>query len=614
MPTVTLNLPETTFVSSALPNSNFLIYPLIYVGTDPSFYGCTGLINVTLPVLPKSVVSAMLQLSVIVKSGASPSTVAVSQLSADFSAKTVTYNSMPSLISTATQFSVAAKDLYTSIQADITDVVNAWLSGAAVNHGIALTVSDGTIVQFGTNNIIYEPYFPKLILTYSSTPVPTGQPYGYVYNTDSQSVAREDPILFTDSGPMDHVTHDAGSDSVVVQSAGLYAVWYRVTGTGANQFAVFQNEAVLLNSIYGTPVANNTGMTMVNAAANDVITLRNHTSGGSVTLDSKAGGSEFSVSASLTLLKVGPNATPNPLLTGVNAAQDTAAMLTAIQNPALGLDLSTFNQLSTNQQQYVLGALIANRPTLGYLTVPDVQAMVNYLVAYAQTNVPDLNSIYVMAGAVGGNGSIALPFGDIQTGIDAVNPGGTVHVLGGTYTPSSTIQINSNITLIGISGQSILDLTLTLNVGLKVSADGVVVSGLTFNAANYNAPTIMQMLEVEGSNCTIMKNTFNGTHVVQSAIEITADQTALVISQNQIHDVAFGIKVQANTQCGIHYNNIYTSGYGIWIQTNFAQIDGNFWTGGSANMQDIALDSSVAGSYDQAALSAQNNGATIFVV
>lgn len=34
MPTVTLNLPDTTFVSSALPGTNFLFYPLIYVGTD----------------------------------------------------------------------------------------------------------------------------------------------------------------------------------------------------------------------------------------------------------------------------------------------------------------------------------------------------------------------------------------------------------------------------------------------------------------------------------------------------------------------------------------------------------------------------------------------------
>jgi hypothetical protein len=111
MPTVTLNLPDTTFVSLALPGTNFSVYPLIYVGNDPGFYGCTGLINAALPVLPKKVDSAYLQLSVIVKSGAAPSTVAVSQLSAYFNAKTVTYNSMPSLISTATQFSVAVSDL-----------------------------------------------------------------------------------------------------------------------------------------------------------------------------------------------------------------------------------------------------------------------------------------------------------------------------------------------------------------------------------------------------------------------------------------------------------------------------------------------------------------------
>lgn len=85
MPILTFNLPDTTFISSAQPDMNLSFYPLIYVGTDPSYRNCIGLINVTLPQLPVSRVdSALLQLSVIVKSGANPSPIVVNQVTNSF--------------------------------------------------------------------------------------------------------------------------------------------------------------------------------------------------------------------------------------------------------------------------------------------------------------------------------------------------------------------------------------------------------------------------------------------------------------------------------------------------------------------------------------------------
>ena len=69
MPIMSFNLPYTTFISLVQPDMNLFFYPLIYVGTDPSYKNCTGLISVTLPQLPVNRVdSALLQLSVIVKS------------------------------------------------------------------------------------------------------------------------------------------------------------------------------------------------------------------------------------------------------------------------------------------------------------------------------------------------------------------------------------------------------------------------------------------------------------------------------------------------------------------------------------------------------------------
>lgn len=611
MPTVTLNLPETTFVSSAQASNNFLFYPLMYVGTDPSYQDCTSLINVALPTLPKRVDSAFLQLSVIVKSGAAPSTVAVSQLGAAFDAKTVTYSSMPALISTATAFNVSASDLYTSIQADVTDIVNAWLSGAAANNGIALTNSDGTIIQFGTNNIVYAPYFPKLIIRYSDTPVPTEQPYGYIYNTDGQSVDQERAIQFTSNGPMEQMTHRAGSSSVVIESAGLYAVWYRVTGTGANQFAVFQNSGVILSSVYGTTLANNTGTAMVNAAQGDRITLRNHTSSGSVTLNNTAGGSAPGVSASLTILRIGPNVAPEPSLADVNAAETNDEMLSAISNPALGLNLTGYNSLTADQQQFVLAGLLSQRPTLGYLTVPDVQAMLDYEVTLVPYE-PDPNNIYVKAGATGGNGSIALPFGDIQMGIDAVNPGGTVHILSGTYRIASTISIEkSNITLAGVPGASIVDMNDIPSIGCWAFADGITLNNLTLVRS---VGGIFTMLLLAANDCLLTNNTFSGNPAASiTAIDFSMNQGNNLISLNKIHDVTTGIRLQPDERCAVTNNNIYNTYDGILVQTTLAQIESNFWTGGSGNVFDIILDSSVAGSYDQAALSAQNNGANIGV-
>lgn len=172
MPTVTVNIPNTTFISSSQPDSNFSFFPLIYTGTDPEFSSCTGLLRISLPELPVNQVdSAFLQLSVIVKSGASPSPVVVNEVTSSFDPSTVTYNTRPDFSPTASTISISTADLYTAVKIDVTALVNGWLNGTVPNNGIALTNADGvTIVEFATNNIVYEPYFPELVLTYSSTP------------------------------------------------------------------------------------------------------------------------------------------------------------------------------------------------------------------------------------------------------------------------------------------------------------------------------------------------------------------------------------------------------------------------------------------------------------
>ncbi len=173
MATVTVNLPETTFVSSANPNSNYSFYPLIYTGVDPAFGTCIGYLNISLPDLPVSVVdSAKLRLSVIVKNGGNSSPIAVLRATEPFSTSSVTYLTQPAVVPTASGINVTTADLYQTVEIDITALVNQWISGALPNDGIALANADvTTLVEFATNVISYPPYFPQLVITYSTSPV-----------------------------------------------------------------------------------------------------------------------------------------------------------------------------------------------------------------------------------------------------------------------------------------------------------------------------------------------------------------------------------------------------------------------------------------------------------
>ena len=174
----------------------------------------------------------------------------------------------------------------------------------------------------------------------------------------------------------------------------------------------FKNDDPIPGSTYGTGGVNSgyTGMVIINAGAGDQITLRNHTSAGPVTLDNAAGGTETGVSASVMILKIGAAVTPDPQLEAVNNAQDIAQMRAAITDPALGLDLDGFDSLSTAAQDMVLGDLLANRPDLGYMTVAALQETLDKAV----NETVDPENIRVKAGSVGGDGSLAHPFGTIS--------------------------------------------------------------------------------------------------------------------------------------------------------------------------------------------------------
>ncbi len=173
MPSITVNLANTTFVSSAQPYSNFNFFPVMYIGTDSTYQNSSGLLQFVLPTIPALWVdSAVMQFSLILKNQATPTVVTVNRATSAFDTNTVTYATQPAFTPTASQVSVTQSDLYLRVSFDITTLVNSWLAGTYPNYGIVLTSSDDA-VQFATNAITYQPYFPTLTLTYSSTP-PSG--------------------------------------------------------------------------------------------------------------------------------------------------------------------------------------------------------------------------------------------------------------------------------------------------------------------------------------------------------------------------------------------------------------------------------------------------------
>lgn len=618
MPTVSVSIPDTTFVSSSQPTQNFSFYPLMYVGSDPTFLDCIGLMEIELPPLPvTSVDSAVLQLSVIVKTGDEPSTIVVNRVTSPFDADTVTYNTLPSFVATSSQVSIDTSDLYTIVEIDITTIVNQWLSGTADNYGIALTNPEGvTLVQFGTNNIVYEPYFPKLVITYSDTPTPPSDNlYGYIYNTDNQTILVNDAIPFSKNGALHGIIHDIDTESIIIENAGIYAVWYTVSGIESGQFTLFKNQTPVPGSTYGTRVQDNqiTGFVIINAAAGDQVTLRNYESAGSVSLDNAAGGAQTSVSASVMILKIGAPITQDPELDAVNNAQNIVQMREAITDPALGLNLEGFNMLSTIAQDIVLEGLLLNRPDLGYTSVADLQEALDNAV----NEVVDPENIRVKAGSVVGNGSFAHPFGSITDGISAVVPGGTVHIAEGTYDILTQINVNkAGITLLGETGA---ELILKADIiPMLITGAGVTIQGLIMTS---DIPYPKEFIQIGAPDVKLIANTIYGPDqgpnmsdwVVNRAVVSQVNTQNVLLQNNTFYSLRTGMYINPDTTGAINNNVVYNTKGGFLVDRAFTTFVGNSW-GTPANEFDIVLleGTTTEAPYDDLQqLSLDNDNATI---
>ncbi|CAN5194486.1 hypothetical protein BH09DEP1_BH09DEP1_0810 [soil metagenome] len=133
------------------------------------------------------------------------------------------------------------------------------------------------------------------------------QGFGYIYALIPQTVAIEAPVLFDSNGPLVGVTHAPASPSIVVVSAGTYAIAFSVSGTEPNQFAIFVNGVAAPSTVYGSGAGTQqtTGAQVILVlGVGDTITLVNHSSAAAVTLASFVGGTQANVTAAVTLARL----------------------------------------------------------------------------------------------------------------------------------------------------------------------------------------------------------------------------------------------------------------------------------------------------------------------
>ncbi|MET3656531.1 collagen-like protein [Sporosarcina psychrophila] len=98
------------------------------------------------------------------------------------------------------------------------------------------------------------------------------------------------------------IVHTLGTSQIIVNIPGDYEVTFSVSGTEPNQFALFLNGSLVAGTIYGSGAGTqqNNGQAIIAIVANDVLTLRNHSSA-AVGLASVIGGTQANVNASIVI-------------------------------------------------------------------------------------------------------------------------------------------------------------------------------------------------------------------------------------------------------------------------------------------------------------------------
>lgn len=233
---------------------------------------------------------------------------------------------------------------------------------------------------------------------------------------------------------------------------------------------------------------------------------------------------------------------------------------------------------------------------------------------------PNPFNVYVHAGAAGGDGTQANPFGTIQEGINAVSPGGTVNILGGTYPITAQMVINKE----GITLEGRPDTLIVLQtpvIPMLVTGRGITLRGLNITS---DIPYAVEFIQFAGVNHKLIENIIFGPPqsgpssgwIVNRGFVTQGNVTGLTVKNNIFYSMRQPAYLNPNST-GHIVNNVVYDTRGWVVDRAIFVFSGNSW-GIPENTEDNGADISLlAGTitgapYDPiTALSENNNMAAI---
>ena len=205
---------------------------------------------------------------------------------------------------------------------------------------------------------------------------------------------------------------------------------------------------------------------------------------------------------------------------------------------------------------------------------------------------PNPFNVYVQAGAAGGDGTQAEPFGTIQEGIAAVSPGGTVNVLAGTYPITAQVLINkADVTLKGYPNTLII--LEAAVIPFLVTGSGVTLRGLTITS---DIPYAVEFIQFAGTNHKLIENVIFGPvqagpssgWVVNRGFVTQGNVTNLMVQNNVFYSMRQPAYLNPNSTGHIVDNVVYST-RGWVVDGAIFVFSGNSW-GIPENTEDDGAD------------------------
>ena len=326
MPVAIVNPRDDAYISLLNPNTNFGFSSLLFTGrfVQPNdIFRSLLKFDLSGAVPPgNTVINASLNLFVFRKdlpnSVLSPQTVSVFANTSNFLESTVTWNNAPAINPTIYSKVVTDADVNNYISINITNVVIGWLNNSIPNYGVTLVGIENiidTILGYFSKEwhvSIQRPFLSIEFIPSGSTcaTCPTGATgvtgttgdtgatgvtgatgitgtglaaSGYVYDLATianATIIGGTDIPFSNNGPLNNVSHTAGSTVITILANGVYEFNYIVSitaGIGA-QIAIAVNVVVDPSTPISALITTGEipGSAILNLTAGSIITLRNN--------------------------------------------------------------------------------------------------------------------------------------------------------------------------------------------------------------------------------------------------------------------------------------------------------------------------------------------------